>query len=202
MKFSEIHSIQPSCVLIEDGKALKKEFERSALCHLSRLFKEALYLTKDKSEAEDLVQETYLRAFRFFNRFEPGTNCKAWLLSILRRLFITRYRQLKNDPEMVDWERIDQVYESMVEQGQKINNNPEEIFFSKHLDHEVEMALGELPEKYRSAIVLTGIEELTYDEAAKIMGCPLGTVRSRVSRGRRILQVSLREYALRREYLN
>src|SRR3989338_5616965 len=97
-------------------KSSKADFERIALPYLSHLYTAAFYLTKDKAEAEDLVQETCLRAFRFFVKFETGTNCKAWLLSILRNLFINRYRQKRQAPEMVDWEKINQVYESIVAQ--------------------------------------------------------------------------------------
>jgi RNA polymerase sigma-70 factor (ECF subfamily) len=99
----------------------------------------------------------------------------------------------------VDWEKIDQVYESIVEQGEKAErNNPEGLLISRLMDEEVERALRELPEEYRTAIVLVDIEELSYEEAAKVMECAIGTVRSRVSRGRRMLQVALRNYALER----
>ncbi len=99
----------------------------------------------------------------------------------------------------MDWEKIDQVYQSMVEQGEKAEEgSPESLFFSKPMDQEVEEALKELPEEYRTAIVLVDIEELSYEEAAKVIGCPIGTVRSRISRGRRMLQVALRDYALER----
>ena len=183
-------------------KVLKEEFERVALPHLSHLYTAAYYLTKNEAEAEDLVQETYLRAFRFFDKFEPGTNSKAWLLSIQRNLFINRYRQKRREPEMVDWEKIEQDYESMVEQGERAEKeNPENLFFSQLMDHEVEEALKEIPEEFRTAIILVDIEELSYEEAAKVMECPVGTVRSRVSRGRRMLQVALRDYALKRGVL-
>ncbi len=175
---------------------LKAEFERVALPQLSHLYTSAFYLTKDRAEGEDLVQETYIRALRFFDKFKPGTNCRAWLLTILRNLFINRYRQKRKEPEKVDWERIEQVYESMVEQGER--DNPESHLISQLMDEEVERALGELPEEYRMAIVLVDIEELSYEEAAKVMECAIGTVRSRVSRGRRMLQVALRNYALER----
>lgn len=184
---------------LDRKKALKADFERIALPYLSHLYTAAFYLTKDKTEAEDLVQETYLRAFRFFDKFEPGTNAKAWLLSILRNLFINRYRQKKAEPEMVDWEKIDQAYGLMVEQAQsREENNPENRFFSQLTDHEVTEALKELPEEFRTAIILVDIEELSYEEAAKLLDCPVGTVRSRLSRGRRRLQVALRDYALKR----
>jgi len=178
---------------------LKAEFERVALPQLSQIYTSAFYLTRDKTKAEDLVQETYLRAFRFFNKFQPGTNCRAWLLSILRNFFINRYQQKKREPESVDWEKIDQVYGSMVEQGEKAErNNLEGLLISQLMDEEVEEALRGLPEEYRTAIVLVDIEELSYEEAAKVMECAIGTVRSRVSRGRRMLQVALRKYALER----
>jgi len=183
---------------IEDENTLKEEFEHTALCHLSHLFTAAYYLTKDKGEAEDLVQETYLRAFRFFDKFQPGTNCRAWLLSILRRLFINRYQQKRREPDLVDWEKIDRVYASLVEQSEEIGNgNPEMFIFS---DQEVDEAVKALPEEYRVAIVLVDIEELSYEEASKVLECRIGTVCSRVSRGRRMLQVALRDYAIKRGY--
>ncbi len=180
-------------------KDLKAEFERVALPQLSHLYTSAVYLTRDKAEAEDLVQETYLRALRFFDKFETGTNVRAWLLSILRNLFINRYRQKRREPTTVDWEKIDEVYESKVEQGENLGRgNPEHHFVSQMMDDEVEAALKGLPEEFRTAIVLVNIEELSYQETAQVMECPVGTVRSRVSRGRRMLQVALRDYALQR----
>ncbi len=183
----------------ERKKELRAEFKRIALPQLSHLYTSAFYLTKDRAEAEDLVQETYLRALRFFNKFQPGTNCRVWLLSILRNLFINRYQQKKREAETVDWEMIDQVYDSMVEQGEKTErDNPEGLLISELMDEEVEKAMRELPEEYRTAIVLVDIEELSYEEAAKVMECAIGTIQSRVSRGRRMLQVALRDYALER----
>ena len=188
----------------EDQKQVfKADFERVALPHLSYLYTAASYLTKNKTEAEDLVQQTYLRAFRFFYQFHPGRNCRAWLLSILQHLFINRYRQKSREPEKVDWEKIDEVYESMVDHREKAEQiNPEDLFFSKLMDDEVEKALRGLPEEFCAAIVLVDIEELNYEEAAKVMGCRIGTVRSRISRGRRLLQVALRAYAIEKGLLH
>ncbi len=178
-------------------KALRAEFERLAIPELSHLYRSAFYLTKDKTEVEDLVQETYLRAFRFINKFQPGINFRAWLLSIQRDLFINRYRKNRQEPKRADWKKIDQVYESIMERGEKKEKGkPEKHFFSQLLDEEVEKALRELPEEFRTAIVLVDIEELSYEEAAMVMECAKGTVRSRVSRGRRMLLVTLRDYAL------
>ena len=180
-------------------KALKTDFERAAIPHLSYVYSAALYLTKNEHEAEDLVQETYLRAYRFFHKFEPGTNCRAWLLSIQRHLFINRYRQTKKQPDFLDWDKIDQDYELFaLSQENTEKSNPENAFHSDVLGPEVEKALKELPEEFRTAIVLVDIDELTYEEAAQILECPIGTVRSRLSRGRRILQLALRDYALER----
>lgn len=180
-------------------KALKADFERAAIPHLSYVYSAALYLTKNEHEAEDLVQETYLRAYRFFHKFEPGTNCRAWLLSIQRHLFINRYRQTKKQPDFLDWDKIDQDYELFaLSQENTEKSNPENAFHSDVMGPEVEKALKELPEEFRTAIVLVDIDELTYEEAAQILECPIGTVRSRLSRGRRILQLALRDYALER----
>ncbi len=180
---------------LDRKKEKRSEFEQVALPQLSYLYTSAFYLTRDRADAEDLVQETYLRAFRFFDKFQPGTNMRAWLLSILQNLFINRYRQKRREASTVEWEKIDKVYDSMVERDDNTGGgNPEHHFVSQMMDDEVEKALRGLPEEFRAAIVYVDIEELSYEEAAKIMECPIGTVRSRVSRGRRMLQVALKEY--------
>lgn len=189
-----------SAVSTEDRqRASKADFQEVALPLLDHIYRAACYLTKDKSQAEDLVQETYLRAFQYFGQFEPGTNCKAWLLTILRNLFISQYQQKKRQPEGVNWEQVESAYESLIARssnGEK--SDPESLLFSRVLDHEIEQALKEIPEEFRTAIILVDIEELSYEEAARVMACPAGTVRSRLSRGRRLLQVALREYAKER----
>ncbi len=184
---------------LKGNKALRQDFERVAIPHLSHIYTAAFYLTKDEQEAEDLVQETYLRAYRFFHKFEPGTNCRAWLLSIQRHLFINRYRRRKKQPEFVDWEKIDREYESFaLDEEYTEKYNPERFYCSRIMGPEVEKALKGLPEEFRTAILLVDLQELNYEEAAKVMECPVGTVRSRLSRGRRLLQVTLRTYALQR----
>jgi RNA polymerase sigma-70 factor (ECF subfamily) len=183
-------------VLFRDKKALAEEFERAAIPHLSYIYTAAFYLTKNEQEAEDLAQDTYVRAFRFFWKFEPGTNCRAWLLSIQRHLFINRYQKRKKQPELIDWAKIDREYESLVLDEEHTDKyNPERLLCVDAMAPEVEKALKTLPEEFRIAVILIDIQELTYEEAAKIIGCPLGTVRSRLSRGRRMLQVALRDYA-------
>lgn len=183
-------------LLFKDRKALTEEFERVAIPHLPYIYTAAFYLTKNEQEAEDLAQDTYIRAFRFFRKFEPGTNCRAWLLSIQRHLFINRYQKRKKQPELIDWERIDREYESLILDGEHTDRyNPERLLCSSAMAPEVDRALKALPEEFRVAIILVDIDDLTYEEAAQIIDCPLGTVRSRLSRGRRMLQVALRDYA-------
>lgn len=177
-------------------KTLRAEFERVALPQMSQIYTAAVYLAKDQQEAEDLVQETFLRAFRFFHRFEPGTNAKAWLMTIMRHLFINRYRRKRAEPETIDWEKVDQTYESIIDKGHyALSADPEQQLYATMMDDEVDQALKALPEDFRMAVTLVDVQELTYEEAAQVMECPIGTVRSRVSRGRRLLQVSLRAYA-------
>ena len=176
---------------------VNEDFERAAIPHLSHIYSAALYLTNDEQEAQDLVQETYLRAYRFFHRFDPETNCRAWLLSIQRHLFINRYRRKKREPKLIDWEKVDEDYEAMVLQDSRAESwNPETLFCSRAIGAEVENALKALPDEFRTAILLVDIEELSYEEAGTVMECPIGTVRSRLSRGRRMLQVALKNYAL------
>ena len=152
------------------------------------MYTSAIYLTKDKAEAEDLVQETYLRGFRFFHRVNPRTNIRAWLLVIQRNLFFSRYRQKKKESEYIDWERMDQAYDFLVQEESK----PESFLMSKSIVERIGKALKRLPVEFRTAIVLVDVQKLKYEEAARVMECPVGTVRSRVSRGRRLLRITLR----------
>lgn len=200
MSYLEMVSEGWSTVFSDRRKcSLRDDFHQVALPLLDRVYRAALYLTKDKDQAEDLVQETYLRAFSSFNRFEPGTNCRAWLLSILRNLFINRYRQRQRAPESIDWEKVERGYETTIAGEEKSDRqDPETLVFSKLTGDEINKALQELPEEFRTAIILVDIEELSYEEASQAMGCPVGTIRSRLSRGRRLLQVALRDYALER----
>jgi RNA polymerase sigma-70 factor (ECF subfamily) len=186
-------------LLFRGKKALAEEFERVAIPHLPYIYTAAFYLTKNEQEAEDLAQDTYVRAFRFFRKFEPGTNCRAWLLSIQRHLFINRYQKRKKQPELIDWAKIDREYESLVLDEEHTDRyNPERLLCLDAMAPEVERALKALPEEFRIAVILVDIDELTYEEAAKVIDCPLGTVRSRLSRARRMLQIALRDYALER----
>jgi len=182
----------------------RDEFQQQALPHLSSLYNLALRLTGNQAEAEDLVQETYLRAYRFFDTFTPGTQIKAWLFRILRNTFINRYRAKKVRPEEVELTRLEGGYETAVDQSflrEHQPRSPEEILFHGVLDEEVVKALDALPEEYRTVVHLALVEELSYKEIAAVLSIPIGTVMSRLHRGRRILQAALLDYVKKKGIL-
>ncbi len=157
-------------------------FEAEALGHLDSLYGTALRLTRDPSDAEDLVQDTYLKAFRFARSFEEGTNLKAWLFTILHNTYRNRLRQGSRDPVDVDSEVVDQ---AAADAGRA--PSPEEVLLRATIDQDLQTALDALPEQFREAVWLRDVEELTYQEIATALDVPIGTVMSRISRGRRLL---------------
>jgi len=168
---------------------------------MDALFNLALNLTRNRKDAEDLVQETYLRAFRFFDSYRSGTHIKAWLFRILRNTFINRYRAKKVRPEEVDFAKIEAAYDKVVDDEFARKSqppSPEALVMEGVLDEEVQQALGDLPEEYRSVVLMALVEELSYKEIAAALTIPLGTVMSRLHRGRKLLQASLLEYARRK----
>lgn len=173
--------------------ARRSEFERVALPHLDGLFTAASYLTRDPDRARDLVQTAMLRAFRFFDRFEAGTNCRAWLLTILYNAFRNRYRSERREGTRADIDDPEIAADAALAAAG--NPSPESVLVSRSLDQEVAQALEALPEDFRAAIVLVDLEDLTYEEAARALDCPIGTVRSRLSRGRAMLAANLSAYA-------
>jgi RNA polymerase sigma-70 factor (ECF subfamily) len=179
----------------------REEFERVALPHINALFNLALKLTRNRKDAEDLVQETYLRAYRFFDSYEAGTQIKAWLYRILRNTFINRYRASKARPEEVDFDKIEAVYEQMVETNflsERQAPTPESVVMDGVLDSEIQDAMAGLPEEYRAVVVMALMDEMSYKEIATALSIPLGTVMSRLHRGRKLLQAALLEYARRK----
>ncbi len=156
----------------------------------------ALHLARNRNDAEDLVQETMLRALRFFDRFTPGTNCRAWLLTILYNVFRNRYRHSATAERVTDTE---QEFEDQVEEmGLRSDappNDPQSAFFDQLLEGEVQAALDSLPEDFRTVLLMVDIQELRYDEAAAVLDIPLGTVRSRVSRARSMMRKALAAFA-------
>lgn len=186
---------------IPEEERLKREAEFTAIAlpYLNSLYNLAFSLTHNDKDAEDLVQETYLRAYRFFHQFERGTNCKAWLFRILRNTHINRFRKQAKEPQTVDLEDLEnQAAEDELNQHLL---SPREELFKDLYDDEIQAALDGLPEDFRTAIILSDIEGLSYQEIAEIVECPLGTVRSRLSRGRSLLEKKLRQYAREHGYL-
>ena len=181
---------------VDGAQANRAAFEAEALPHLDHLYGAAFYLCADRDRAADLVQETLLRAFRFFHQFEPGTNCRAWLLTILHNTFRNQYRASQRTRGHVDIEEPGPAREAT--EAAAVENNPETIVLAETMDQEIVDALGELPDEFRAAIVLVDLQELSYEEGARALGCPVGTVRSRLSRGRRMLERRLAGYARER----
>jgi RNA polymerase sigma-70 factor (ECF subfamily) len=165
---------------------------------MNALFNLALKLTHNRKDAEDLVQEAYLRAFRFFDSYRSGTQIKAWLFRILRNTFINRYRAAKIRPDEVDFDKIQAVYERRIDENflrEHQTPTPEEVVMEGVLDAEVEEAMAALPTEYRSVVVMALVEEMSYKAIAAALSIPLGTVMSRLHRGRKMLQAALLEYA-------
>ena len=172
-------------------------FEQEALVHLDALYRVGLRLTGNAADAEDLVQETMLRAYRSWERYTPGTNAKGWLLTILRHLFINEYRRKSRHPETVDVDTIEPF--ALFQEVQE--EDPQGAFFDKIVDDEVLRAVDQLPEAFREAVTLSDVEGMSYEEVAKVLDVPVGTVKSRLYRGRRLLQAKLYGYAVSMGYI-
>jgi RNA polymerase sigma-70 factor (ECF subfamily) len=176
--------------------ARRANFETEAMVHLNSLYATGLRMTRNPRDAEDLVQDTMLQAFRFFDRFEPGTNCKAWMFKILTNTFINKYRKRSREREIREVIDQDELPSLMSEDVAEASRDPEGAMTRALLSDDVRTALDAVPHDYRIAVVLCDLEEFSYKEIADIMDCPVGTVMSRLHRGRRLLQKSLRGYAL------
>jgi RNA polymerase sigma-70 factor, ECF subfamily len=179
----------------------REEFERAVMPHAHALHSVAIRLTRRSDDAEDLVQDTLLRAYRFFDSYEPGTNIRAWLFKVMRNLFINSYRKDKREPEAVDFGGVEETLEVLLQResaDKPGTSNPEQILLDGTLDEEVERALADLPSEYRMVLLLSATEGLSYKEIAAVLSCPIGTVMSRLHRARRLMQASLMEYARQR----
>jgi RNA polymerase sigma-70 factor (ECF subfamily) len=174
----------------------RAQFEKEALVHLDALYSFALKLTRARDDAEDLVSDTILRAFDRWEQYQLGTNVRAWLFTILYHTFVSRKRridarevQLPEEPE--GWSAYEAIGDA----------DPEGTFYDSFIDEEVTREIDKLPEDYRTAVVLSDIQGLRYAEIAEILGIPEGTVKSRLFRGRRILQKRLVDYAVEMGYV-
>src|SRR5712664_914565 len=175
----------------------RTSFEREALVHLDSLYRVALRLTGNPAEADDLVQETMLKAYRAWHQFERGTNAKGWLLTILRHAFINEYRRRTRHPETVDLDKI----EPYAVFPEVQDEDPQGAFFDRIVDDEVLRAIDQLPVAFRETLVLSDVEGMSYQEIAGILDIPVGTVKSRLFRARQLLQGKLYDYAVEMGYI-
>ncbi len=175
----------------------RASFEREALVHLDVLYRVALRLSGNPSDADDLVQETMLKAYRAWDQYEKGTNAKAWLLTILRHAFINEYRRRTRHPETVDLDKI----EPYAVFSEVQDEDPQGAFFDRIVDDEVLGAIDQLPVVFRETLVLSDVEGMSYQEIAGILEIPVGTVKSRLFRARQLLQGKLYNYAVEMGYI-
>lgn len=180
---------------------MSKEFEALALQHFDALYSMAMRLTHNTSEAQDLVQETYLKAYRFFHRFEPGTNIKAWLFTILRNTYINTFRKASRQRAQTDFDSVEPFYADPATPPEFLEPQTLDDILRYVVEDDVKRALDALPEVYRLVVLLADMEDFSYKEIAAIVGCPEGTVMSRLFRGRRLLRESLQEFARKAGYV-
>jgi RNA polymerase sigma-70 factor (ECF subfamily) len=185
----------------ESAAERKKRFESDALQYMNQLYAAALRYTKKPEDAQDLVQDTYAKAYTSFHQFEPGTNLKAWLYRVLTTTFINTYRKDQrrpqtSDSEMADWQ-IAEAASHTSDQGK----STEDVVLENLPDSDIKQALAEIPEEFRMAVYLADVEGFSYKEIAEIVGVPSGTVMSRLHRGRKQLREKLTDYARERGYV-
>ena len=178
------------------------DHEGGDLPYIDSLYNSALRLTRHSQDAEDLLQETYLKAYKYYHRFQEGTNLRAWLFKIMKNTFINNYRRKKLRPAQSDFAEIEDAFESSIDEGLRFRfKNPEEEFLEGMLDEGVQKALDELPEDYRMVVLFADLEGFAYKEIASILDIPVGTVMSRLYRGRKRLENVLLAYARDHGYM-
>ena len=188
-----------------DRNAQGASFSEEAIPHMDAVYRFALRLAGARDEAEDLVQDTYLRAFRAWEQYEPGTRCKSWLFTICRNVFLRgRERSQRHDAILLETAQDDPraISREAPVFAASWDEDPEGEFFRSIVDDQVLEAIDQLPEEYRTVVALSDLEDLSYGEIAEVMEIPVGTVKSRLFRGRRQLQRQLYEYALEMGYIS
>jgi RNA polymerase sigma-70 factor (ECF subfamily) len=174
-----------------------RQFEAACIEHMDALYACALRFTHNRHDSEELVQDTYVKALRSSHQFEWGTNLRAWLIRILTNTFMNKYRRRVHERRYQERAVDEPIYDELLDREAKaFASNPENHIFTQFFKEKLEGALQELPPDFRAAVVLSDIEELSYKEIAEILGCPIGTVMSRLYRGRRLLQQRLVDYAV------
>jgi RNA polymerase sigma-70 factor (ECF subfamily) len=179
----------------------EEDFTTETLPHENALYNYALKISGNADDAQDLVQETYYKAYRHFDKFQSGTNSKAWMFMILKNTFINDYRKSKREPYKLDYEQIQNFYEN-VKSDRAQENNLDSDYYNNLLDDELTEAIDQLPTKMREVFLLCDLEGYSYEETAELVQCPIGTVRSRLHRARHMLQEILFDYAKDKGFLN
>jgi RNA polymerase sigma-70 factor, ECF subfamily len=182
-------------------KELKKQndFNKEIIPHLDALYNFGLRLTSEPNDAEDLVQDTIVKAYRFFDSYEKGTNAKAWLFRILKNSYINNYRKKSKKPQEVDYDEVATFYETIRAERTE-TSDLEDKMFRELIDDDISNALDEIPEDFRTVVLLCDVEDFTYEEIANMLDVPIGTIRSRLHRGRNLLKAQLMEYATKKGY--
>ena len=181
----------------------KWDFTTGNLPYRDQLYKSALRMTRSVEDAEDLIQETYLKAYKYYARFSEGTNFKAWLFKIMKNTFINSYRKKKLQPPKVDFDEVQEgLEETLMEKGRGDLIDPESWLMAIEMDHEVREALLSLPHDYKMVVLLADLEGFAYKEISDILAVPVGTVMSRLYRGRRMLEKAILSFGTRYNYVN
>ena len=178
----------------------QQAFKDEAIVHMDALYNAALKLTYNNEDAKDLLQDTYFKAYRFFDQFEPGTSCKAWLFKILKNTSINIYRKKVKQPAHIDFNTVEPFVELIKDDHFLESQSHDDDIINNILSDETTEALSKLSYEFRMVLILSDIEGFSYKEIAAIMECPIGTIRSRLSRARRMLFKLLTKYAKREEY--
>jgi len=188
---------------MQPAREKRAEFERQALVHTDALYGAAYRLTRNPRDAEDLVQDSLLRAYRFWDSFEQDSNCKAWLLRIVTNTFINEYQRKKRSREVLDAATAEQDTTDgiLVHADASDRQSPERALLDRSVSDDVQRSLDALPDDFRTAVVLCDVQGLSYKEIAEIMQTPVGTVMSRLFRGRKLLAAALREFATTQGYV-
>lgn len=177
----------------------QQDFNEEIIPHLDALYNFGLRLTSDPNDAEDLVQDTIVKAYRFFSSYEKGTNAKAWLFRILKNSYINNYRKKSKKPQEVDYDEVASFYET-IRADRTESSDLEDKMFRELIDDDLTRALEKIPEDFRTVVLLCDVEDFTYEEIANMLDVPIGTIRSRLHRGRNLLKAQLMEYASNRGY--
>jgi RNA polymerase sigma-70 factor (ECF subfamily) len=177
------------------------DFDSEILPHLDSLKRYALKMTNDADDSDDLIQDTLLKAFRYFHNFEKGSNAKAWLFRIMQNSFINNYRKKNRQPFKVDYDDVQNFYENIKPEDVKTQHYQQDAF-DNVMDDKIIKALSVLPEDFRTIVFLSDIEGYSYKEVSDFVNCPIGTIRSRLHRTRKILYALLYKYAHENGYVN